>query len=101
MRRRNERQGVEDERRLRGIGGLIAAASLGAGITLLLAPSSGEEFRRALRRRYQKTVKRVGRSTEDLRDRLGDLLDQANAARRARLRGFLARRKAERRLHAA
>ena len=96
MRRRNQGEGVEDERRLGGIGGLIAAATLGAGFALLLAPRSGEEVRRALRRRYQKTMKRVDRSTEDLRDRLEDLLDQANHVRRAKLRRFLRRR-----LHAA
>jgi gas vesicle protein len=74
MRRRNQRERVEDERRLGGIGGFIAAATLGASFALLLAPRSGEETRRALRRRYRKTMKRVHRGTEDLRDRLEDLL---------------------------
>jgi gas vesicle protein len=101
MRIRNQREEVEDGRRLGGIGGFIAAATLGAGFTLLLAPRSGEEVRRALRRRYRKTVKRVDRSTEHLRDRLEDLLDQANHVRRSKLRRFLRHREAERRLHAA
>jgi gas vesicle protein len=100
MRRRNEREGVEDKR-LRGLGVLIAGATLGAGIAMLLAPSSGEEVRHALRRRYRKTMKRLDRSTENLRDRLEDLLDQANHVRRSKVRQFLRRREAERRLHAA
>jgi gas vesicle protein len=75
MRRRNEREEVEDKR-LGGIGVLIAGASLGAGIALLLAPSSGEEVRHALRRRYRKTMKRLDRSTENLRDRLENLFER-------------------------
>src|SRR5262245_45698791 len=100
MKRRNEREGVEDKR-LGGIGVLIAAATLGAGTALLLAPGSGEEVRRALRRRYRKTVKRIERSTENVRDRLEDLFDQANDVRRSKVRQYLRRREAERRLHAA
>jgi gas vesicle protein len=101
MRRRNQREGVDDERRLGGLGGLIAAATLGAGFAFLLTPKSGEEVRRALRRRYRRTMKRVDRSTEDLRDRIEDLLDQANHVRRSKLSRYLRRREAERRLHAA
>ena len=98
--RRREREGVE-EKRLGGIGVLIAGASLGAGIAMLLAPSSGEEVRHALRRRYRKTIKRLDRSTENLRDRLEDLLDQANNARRSKVRQFRRRLEAERRSRAA
>jgi gas vesicle protein len=101
MRRQKKREGVEDEKRVPGLGVLIAGASLGAGIALLLAPSSGEEVRHALRRRYQKTMKRIDRSTENLRDRLDDLLGQTNQVRRSKLRRFLWRREAERRLHDA
>jgi len=93
MRRRNERVG--------GVGVLIAGATLGAGIALLLAPDSGEEVRHALRRRYRKTIKRLDRSTENLRDRFADLLDQANGVRRSKVRRFLRRLEAERRSHAA
>lgn len=98
MRKRNEREGVEDKG-LGGIGVLIAGASLGAGIAVLLAPRSGEEVRHALRRRYRKTMKRLDRSTENLRDHLANLFDQANDVRRSKLRKFLKRREAERRLH--
>jgi len=101
MRRQKKRERVENEKRVPGLGVLIAGASLGAGIALLLAPSSGEEVRHALRRRYQKTMKRIDRSTENLRDRLDDLLAQTNHVRRSKLRRFLWRREAERRLHDA
>ena len=100
MRRRNEREGVEDKR-LGGVGVLVAGASLAAGIALLLAPSSGEEVRHALRRRYRKTMKRLDRSTEGIRDRIEDLFDQAHDVRRSKVRKFLKRREAERRSHAA
>src|SRR5215831_2427267 len=100
MRRRNEREGVEDKR-LGGVGVLVAGASLGAGIALLLAPRSGEEVRHALRRRYRKTMKSLDRSTESIRDRVEGLLDQAKDVRRSKMRQFLRRREAERRSHAA
>ena len=76
MKRRNEHEGVGDERRLRGIGGLTAAAILGAGIALLLAPSSGEEVRHSIGRGYRKAKKNLSRRAEDLRDRAADLLER-------------------------
>ena len=98
--RRNEYEEGE-EKRLGGLGILIAGASLGAGIALLLASDSGEDVRHALRRRYRKTMKRIDRSRENLRDRLEDFLDQANDARRSKLRQYMKRREAERRIHVA
>jgi hypothetical protein len=46
-------------------------------------------------------MKRVDRSTEPLRDRLEDLLHQANHVRRSKLQRFLRHREAKRRLRAA
>jgi len=100
MGKHNEREGGE-HKKLGGLGFLVAGATVSAGLALLLAPRSGEEVRRAFRRRYRKTMKRLDRSTEGLRDRLEDLLDQARDTRRSRMRQFLKRRAAERRLHAA
>ena len=60
---------------------LIAGLGIGAGVALLLAPRSGEEVRHAISRGYRKTVKRIGRHTQDLRDRAEDLLEHAQDLR--------------------
>jgi len=67
--------------RARDIAFLIAGVGIGAGVALLLAPSSGEDVRHAIGRGYRKTVKRIGRRTQDLRDRAEDLLDYAQDLR--------------------
>src|SRR5215472_14838660 len=59
----------------------IAGMSIGAGVALLLAPATGEDVRYALRRGYRRTVKGLGRHTEDLRDRAEDLLEHAQDLR--------------------
>ena len=81
---------------------LIAAGiGIGSGIALLMAPDSGKEIRHAIGRRYLKTMKRLGRRSEGLRDRLGDMLELAHDLRAARLRRFLLRRAIERRVREA
>ena len=81
---------------------LIAAGiGIGSGIALLVAPDSGKEIRHAIGRRCLKTMKRLGRSSEGLRDRLGDMLELAHDLRAARVRRFLLRRAIERRLREA
>lgn len=67
--------------RARDIAFLIAGVGIGAGVALLLAPSSGEEVRHAIGRGYRKTVRRIGRRTQDLRDRAEDLLEHAQDLR--------------------
>jgi hypothetical protein len=87
--KRNERQyeremssaGPENQRRVRDIVFLIAGIGIGSGIALLFAPTSGEEARYAISRRYRKTVKNIGRKTENLRDRAEDLLEHAQDLR--------------------
>ena len=81
---------------MRDIGLVIAGIGLGSGIALLVAPSSGEQVRRAIGRRYHRAMKSVGRGTEDLRDRVEELLEDAGD-----FRSFLRRREAERRSRAA
>jgi gas vesicle protein len=71
----------EDERTIREIAFLIAGLGLGAGVALLLAPSSGEEARHAIGRGYRRTLKNIGRRTEDLQDRAEDLLERAHNLR--------------------
>ena len=65
----------------RDIAFFIAGLGIGAGVALLLAPATGEDVRYALRRGYRKTVKHVGRHTQDLRDRAEDLLEHAQDLR--------------------
>jgi len=72
---------LEDRRKGRDIAFLIAGMSVGAGVALLLAPDSGEEVRHAIGRSYRKTARRIGRHTEDLRDRAEELLDRAHDLR--------------------
>jgi YtxH-like protein len=74
--------GYEDEGgRARDIAFLVAGVGIGAGVALLLAPSSGEDVRHAIGRGYRRTVKRIGRHTQDLRDRAEDLLEHAQDLR--------------------
>ena len=76
---RNDRQ--EDQGRVRDLALLFAGIGIGSVVALLLAPSSGEEVRHAIGRSYRKTVKNIGRHTEDLRDRAEDLLEHAHDLR--------------------
>jgi gas vesicle protein len=55
--------------------GLILGALIGAGVALLLAPQSGEETRRLLRRRAKKVAGAA-------QDRFDDLKDRVKAVRR-------------------
>jgi hypothetical protein len=99
--RRNESESeasvIEDHSVARGIALVVAGIGIGSGIALLAAPNSGEEVRRAIGRRYRHTVKRIGRNTEDLRDRIEDLLKQASDLRSSKLPGFRRRSEVERR----
>jgi gas vesicle protein len=64
-----------------GLGWLIAGIGIGAMAALLWAPYTGEEVRFALGRGYRRSVKRIGRHTEDLRARAEDLLEHAQDLR--------------------
>ena len=66
-----------DRRNLRGLGWLTAGIGIGTLAALLSAPYTGEEVRFALRRGYHRAAKRVGRHTEDLRERAEDLMEHA------------------------
>lgn len=48
--------------------GLLVGAALGAGAALLLAPSSGEDTRRQLRRGARKLYARSSEAVSDLRE---------------------------------
>jgi gas vesicle protein len=105
MWRRRERESrasrFEEHHVGRAIALIAAGIGIGSGIALLMAPNSGEEVRHAIGRRYLKTMKRLGRSTEGLRDRLEDMLELAKDLRGAKARRFLRRRAIAERLRAA
>ena len=69
------------KKRIRDIAFLSVGIGIGSGIALLLAPASGEDIRYSLGRGYRKTVKNIGRHTEDLRDRAEGLLEHAQSLR--------------------
>ncbi len=102
MKRRRDREELhlEDHSVARDIALVVAGIGIGSGIALLAAPSSGEEARHAIGRGYRHTIRRLGRGTEGLRDRLEDFLDHARVLRAVRLLR-LHRREAERRSRAA
>ncbi len=78
------------EGRMLGLG-LLLGAVVGAGAALLLAPASGVETRRVLRRKAERAYRRGSELVED------SLHDAERAARRAaRLGAKRARRQAQR-----
>jgi hypothetical protein len=86
MRRNNrhreyESAGFEDRGGAHNLAFLIAGIGIGSAIALLLAPNSGEEIRHSIGRGYRKTVKKIGRHTDDLRERAEDLLEHAHHLR--------------------
>ena len=66
-----------EQRKLRGLGWLIAGIGIGTAAALLSAPYTGEEVRFALVRGYRRSVKRIGRHTENLRERAENLIEDA------------------------
>jgi gas vesicle protein len=70
-----------EQRKLQGLGWLIAGIGIGTAAALLSSPYTGEEVRFALARGYRRSVKRIGRHTEDLRERAEDLIEHAQIFR--------------------
>lgn len=60
---------------------ILAGATMGATAALLLAPASGEKTRHKIGRRYNRTVKRIGRYSDHVQDRAEDLLQHASEVR--------------------
>jgi hypothetical protein len=79
--RSNESAGSDHRGKVRDIAFLITGIGIGSGVALLLAPDSGQEIRHAIGRGCRKTVKTIGRRTEDLRDRAEDFLEHAHDLR--------------------
>jgi len=68
---------MNGERKLQGLGWLIAGIGIGAAAALVSAPYTGEEVRFALGRGYRRAMKRIGRHTQGLRERAEDMIEHA------------------------
>jgi gas vesicle protein len=66
------------ERHEAGVGSLLVALALGAGIALLLAPQSGEETRRSIARRARRAQEAAQELVEDMS---GTVADKFNGVR--------------------
>jgi gas vesicle protein len=63
---------------LRDLTILISGIGIGSCLALLLAPAAGEDIRYAISHGYRRAAKKIGRHTEEWRDRAEDLLDHAH-----------------------
>ena len=55
---------------------LLIGLGIGAATALLLAPKTGKEMRKDLRRGYKDARERISDLTDDARDRVEDVLDR-------------------------
>jgi gas vesicle protein len=73
------------ERRSVGVGAFLAGLAIGAGLALLMAPESGAELRRDLKRGARKARRMARDLTREARAKAGDVVDDARAELEARL----------------
>jgi gas vesicle protein len=73
----DEAERVIIERHSAGVGSFLAGLAIGAGLALLLAPQTGEDFRRQIRRSARKARSAAEDFTHDLRDRAEDVIQEA------------------------
>ena len=78
---RDDRRKSENHTWRRDIALLVTGIAIGSGIALVSAPSSGEELRYAIGRGYRKAARKIGRHTEDFRDRADEMLERAQELR--------------------
>ncbi len=62
------------------LSGLVLGALIGAGVALLMAPQSGEETRRLLKRRARRLAADATDRYEDLKDRVRQVRRRAESA---------------------
>jgi gas vesicle protein len=78
MRRQDGREVIVlEEEGASSIGWFILGAALGAGVALLLAPTSGEDTRRRIARGARRVKDTALDALEELRDEFDDLKDRA------------------------
>ena len=58
---------------------LLIGLGAGALVALMLAPKSGKQIRRMLRRKYEDAVDTINDRAEDWRERGGDLVDRGSS----------------------
>ena len=76
----DERYYVIEEKSRGGIGSFLLGAALGAGIALLLAPQSGEDTRRDIKRRARQVSDAAKDAAGDLQDTVVDRYSKAKAS---------------------
>jgi gas vesicle protein len=64
------------ERQRYGIGAFLAGLALGAGLALLLAPQSGAELRRNIKRGARRAREAASELAEDVREKAEEVLDE-------------------------
>ena len=80
---REDRSNQRKSRRWRrDIAFLLMGIGIGCVTALLLAPATGEELRHTIRRKSRRAAKKLGRQTDNLRERASDLLEYANDVRK-------------------
>ena len=66
---------IRDNRLAAGALLLVAGGIIGAGLTLLLAPQSGERTRRDIYRRAKRVKSRADEVVEDIADNISDMVE--------------------------
>jgi gas vesicle protein len=77
------------EKRGPGVGSLLAALALGAGVALLLAPQSGEETRKEIARRARRAQDAAQDLVEDLSGTVADKFQEVRATVEERIEATL------------
>jgi gas vesicle protein len=73
----DEQPYVVIEHRSGGVGGFLIGAAVGAGIALLMAPRSGVETRRGIRRSAERVRDAAQRAAQDVTDNVVDTFQDA------------------------
>lgn len=68
---------IVERRSAGGAGMFLAGLAIGAGLALLMAPQSGTELRRQLRRSARRAQRSAREMARDVRERAGDLYADA------------------------
>jgi len=76
----DERYYVIEEKGGGGVGSFLLGAMIGAGIALLLAPQSGEETRRDIKRKAREVSDAAKDAAGDLQDTVADRYSRAKAS---------------------